>query len=341
MPSAPEISVVIVNYNAGRARLAKCLRHLEAQSFRDFETILVDNASADGSLAAVEDVDLPVRVMAQTDNLGFARGNNIAVAESRARWIALLNPDAFADPDWLQALMEAAGRYPGAGAFGSTQIDANDPARLDGAGDAYHISGLAYRGHFGWPSTDIPPEGETFAPCGAATFIRRDLFDRLGGFDERFFCYHEDVDLGFRLRLSGYPVIQAAAARVAHEGSALTGRRSAFAVYHGARNRIWTYLKNMPTLALWGFLPLLIAANLAALARSTMTGVAGPTMRGISDGIRGAGPFLRERRALHRDRSVSLWRILQAMTWSPMKMLRREAVLRPISTEAYGRRRAP
>ena len=157
--------------------------------------------------------------------------------------------------------MDATTRHPDAVMFGSTQIDAADIRRLDGAGDVYHASGLVWRGHHGAPVGSLPPEGEVFAPCAAAALYRRDLFLEAGGFDEGFFCYCEDVDLGFRLRLLGHKCIQVAGARVHHVGSAITGRRSTFATYHSTRNRIWMFVKNMPMALLVPLLPLHIALN--------------------------------------------------------------------------------
>lgn len=328
---APRAAVIIVNWNAGAGRLRRCFAALAAQEFRDFETLLVDNASSDDSLEALEGAPISVRLLRQDENLGFARANNLAARATAAPLLALLNPDAYPEPGWLGALVRAAEKRPNAAAFGSLQIDAKDPGRLDGAGDAYHVSGLAYRGHFGWPAAAAPRhEAETFAPCAAAALYRRDPFLELGGFDERFFCYHEDVDLGFRLRLAGWSCLQIPDARVAHEGSALTGRRSAFAVYHGTRNRIWTFIKNMPGALFWVFAPLHATANLAALARSAMTGSFGPTARGVRDALKEGRAVFSERRRIQAARRAGVSDLARQMAWSPVKLLRREAVLRPV-----------
>ncbi|GAB4491698.1 MAG: glycosyltransferase family 2 protein [Parvularculaceae bacterium] len=327
----PRAAVIIVNWNAGARRIERCLAALAAQNFRDFEVLLVDNGSSDNSLDALTSAPFPVRLLKQSENLGFARANNLAARATAAPLLALLNPDAYPEPGWLGALIRAADKWPDAAAFGSLQIDANDPGRLDGAGDAYHVSGLAYRGHFGWPAAAAPRcEAETFAPCAAAALYRRDPFLALGGFDERFFCYHEDVDLGFRLRLAGWSCLQIPQARVAHEGSALTGRRSEFAVYHGTRNRIWTFVKNMPGALIWALAPLHAAANLAALARSAMTGSFGPTARGVRDALKEARAVLAERRRIQAARRAGVSDLARQMAWSPVKLLRREAVLRPV-----------
>lgn len=321
------VTVIIVNYNAGE-RLKKCLAHLSAQTFRDFETIVVDNASTDGSeeFARAENI----RLIAAGKNLGFAAANNLAAREARGTWLAFLNPDAYAAPDWLAELLAAAARHPGADAFGSTQIDANAPEKLDGAGDVYHVLGIPYRGHFGWPVDALPGEGECFSPCAAAALYRRETFLALGGFDERFFCYGEDVDLGFRLRLAGGRAIQVKRARVHHEGSGVTGRYSDFTVYHGNRNRIWTFYKNMPGVYLAALGPLHVLANFYLLARSFSIGAGGPYWRALRDGYAGLPALGKSRREIQRGKKVRFGELARALTWSPLKVSRRAADLKPI-----------
>ena len=322
----PSVTVVIVNYNSG-ARLAQCLAHLKAQTFQGFETIVVDNASADQSANAARGGEQVVLIEAGA-NLGFAAANNLAAKRAQGEWLAFLNPDAYAAPDWLAELLAAAARWPQADAFGSTQIDALDPSRLDGAGDVFHAFGVAYRGHVGWPVAALPPEGECFAPCGAAAFYRKAAFDRLGGFDERFFCYSEDVDLGFRLRLDGGMAVQAAKAVVRHEGSGITGRHSDFTVYHGHRNRVWTYVLNMPAPLLAVTLPFHLIVNLYLLARFTVSGGVGAYLRAMGDAAKGLPALWRDRRARQMARTASVIDVARALTWSPVKVMRKEADIR-------------
>ncbi len=148
MPAVPEVLVVIVNYNGGDL-LARAVSAMSRQTFTDFRLIVVDNASSDDSIAALRRSHPGVEVLPAGANLGFAAANNLAVNTVReSRWIALLNPDAFPEPDWLQKLVEAARDNPDAAAFASRTIDARDPSMLDGAGDAYHVSGRYWRrGH--------------------------------------------------------------------------------------------------------------------------------------------------------------------------------------------------
>jgi GT2 family glycosyltransferase len=328
----PQVAVVVVNFNAGARRVVRLIEALRAQSFRGFEVLVVDNASRDDSLVAFEDSGLPLRLLPQSENLGFAAANNLAARETRAPLVALLNPDAYPEPGWLQALVDATQRYPEAAAFGSLQVDAGDPSRIDGAGDVYTPYGYAYRGHWRWPVEAAPrSDGETFAPCAAAALYRREAFMEVGGFDERFFCYHEDVDLGFRLRLAGWRCVQVAEARVAHEGSGISGFRSEFMIFHGTRNRIWTWVKNMPLGLLCLTAPGHIAFNLAVQYRGLKNRTLGATLRGQLAALRGLRPFLASRRETQGSRRASALELLEAMTPSLGKVRRREADLkRPI-----------
>ena len=323
------VAVIIVNFNSG-GRLARCVAALERQTFRDFETVVLDNASTDGS-AAVASNSIPIRIIRSPENLGFAAGNNRAAEGLANEWLAFLNPDAYPEPEWLAELTDAARRHPSADAFGSTQIDAFDPTRLDGAGDAYHVFGVPYRGHFGWPASSAPDEGECFAPCAAAALWRRRTFAALGGFDESFFCYGEDVDLGFRHRLMGGRAIQAARARVLHEGSGVTGRRSDFTTFHGHRNRIWTWMKNMPAALFWPALPFQVLLDLYLLARLSLIGSGPAYRRAIAAAFAGAPRIWRERGKIQSSRKIGAAQLAPMLTWSPLKLMRREADLRKVN----------
>lgn len=140
-----KVTVVIVNWN-GEQFLERCLLALMNQTFKPHEIILVDNASSDGSIELARQFP-SVRLIAQDQNIGFARGNNLAIeaASAESEWVALINPDAFAEPRWLEALVVAAESNPGFDVFGSKLRNAADPMLLDGAGDVYHASGLVWR----------------------------------------------------------------------------------------------------------------------------------------------------------------------------------------------------
>ena len=307
------VAVLIVNWNGGPL-LRQCLESLERQRRRADHVIVVDNASTDDSLRQAASALRDVELIALPSNVGFARANNIAAgAARRFDGLALLNPDAFADADWLQALVSAADREPSVAAFASQMLLASSPDYLDGAGDSYHVSGRAWRnGHRTprgrWPAADV----EVFAPCAAAALYRRAAFDEVGGFDEQYFCYFEDVDLGFRLRLRGYRSIYVHSAVVRHVSSALSGYRSNFAVYHGERNAVWTYFKDMPAPLVWLYLPQHLALNFAALVYYPLRGQGLVVLRAKLDALRGLPSVFKRRRLVQQGRRADVWALRRA-----------------------------
>jgi GT2 family glycosyltransferase len=169
---------------------------------------------------------------------------------------------------------------------------------------------------------------QVFSPCGAAMMIDRGLFLQLGGFDEDFFCYCEDADLGYRLRLIGEPVALVPDAVVRHEGSVSTGgRRSDFSLYHGARNRLWLYLKDTPPLLFWLTLPAHASATAALALRAALRRDTRAVLRGLKDGLKALPAVWRKRRAVQAQRTASSADIARIMTWSPLAVLRRRGKL--------------
>lgn len=300
-----------------------------AQTFTQFRAFIIDNASSDNSIEQLIVDDPRVEIFPLAQNTGFAKGNNIGIAKGSAPWIVCLNPDAFAEPEWLENLYHGATSHPDYVMAGSTQITTYDDQVLDGAGDLYSPVGFAWRGLYRQPRSRLPATGEVFGPCAAAALYRRDAFEAVGGFDESFFCYHEDVDLAFRLRLVGGKAIQVREAIVHHVGSATTQVESPFAVYHGTRNRSWTFFKNMPLLPLLLLAPAHIILSLMFLVRALFKKRLKPTWRGTVDSVFGLGQIWRTRREIQQKRTVSITALLRAMTWSPVRFLTRGADVRP------------
>jgi GT2 family glycosyltransferase len=327
---APDITVVVVNYNSGDY-LKGCIASLARQNYRNFETIIIDNNSTDGSLDRLADKPASLTILRQSENLGFARGNNIGAAAGKGQWLALLNPDAEAEPGWLDAMMRAVAERPDHRMVASLQFNLHDLSKLDGAGDNYLAYGYAWRGGFGHAASSAPQAGECFGPCGAAALYPRDAFLAAGGFDERYFCYHEDVDIAFRLRLFGEKCQFAPAARIAHAGSAVTGRSSRFSVFHGVRNGVWTYFKNMPGGWLIITFPVWLFGAILLLVRGAFRGVFRATWDGFMAAFAGLGPMLKTRRELRARRRVSPSAIAAAFTWNPFAYLGRQIDVRPFS----------
>jgi GT2 family glycosyltransferase len=324
----PAVSVVIVNWN-GAHHIARCLEALEAQTFRNFEVIVVDNGSTDGSADLVTERFPTVRLLRQATNIGFAAGNNLGAGAARGTWLALLNNDAYAEPTWLEALQAVAGRDAGYVGFASCQRQAHRPEVIDGAGDAYHVSGVPWR--LGFDHLYGPPwdtERDVFAPCACAAMYAREAFLAVGGFDERFFCYLEDVDLAFRLQLRSGRFRYVPQAVVNHVGSASTGKTSDFARYHGHRNMVWCYVKNMPTTLLWKYLPTHLAMNVGSLLSFTLRGEGAPIWRAKWDAVRGLPEMIAERRQIQRTRTASARELEGQMVVGVKRLLMRSRAVK-------------
>ena len=327
---APTITVCIIAYNSGPT-LRTCLERLAGQTFQDFETLVIDNASPDPGDAAIAREFPFVQLIENSENLGFAGAGNQGARLARGRWYVLLNPDAFAQPNWLEELAGAAERYPNLLSFTSRQLMDEDPGLLDGLGDVMSGYGIPYRGGYLSRDPGDTPEGEVFSPCGAAMMIDRALFLKLGGFDEFFFCYSEDVDLGYRLQLSGEPTLLVPSAVIRHVGSASTGgRKSEFAVFHGTRNRFYVVYKDTPAILLPVVVPLHLMGVAYISSRRENWPHAHIVWRAFKESLKGLPTILKSRRAVQRARRASAWEIAKAMTWNPRDLTGRRPVIRPL-----------
>ena len=237
------LAVVIVNFD-GERLLPDCLAALRAQTLAPTEVVVADNGSRDGSLALLRARHPDVGVLELHRNHGFAGGANRGVAATHAPWVCVLNSDATPAPDWL-ATLAAAPRDDRTWALGSVLVSASS-GRIESAGDQYHPAGFAYKLLRDEPLSALPDEPyAVFAAPGAAPVFRRDVFDRLGGYEERFFLYYEDVDLAFRAVLAGYHALMVPAARVTHSLGATT-RSLARARFYVARNSVWCAVRCLP-----------------------------------------------------------------------------------------------
>ncbi len=214
----PQVTVVIVSFNT-RELLRECLQTVLSQGGVSLETIVVDNASRDGSVEMVRQ-DFPcVRVIASTTNLGFAAANNAAFAQARGRYVALLNSDAFLRPGTLARAVERMDREPEVGLSGALLVGRDGSwqpsARLFPSllNDLINLTGLASRfpgsrlfGRVDRSWADPQEEVDTDWVPGAFSMIRRAALEAVGYFDERFFLYYEEVDLCYRMKAAGYRV---------------------------------------------------------------------------------------------------------------------------------------
>ncbi|WP_235401305.1 glycosyltransferase family 2 protein [Rubrobacter aplysinae] len=300
------MTVVVPNWN-GAGLLRSCLESLFDQVFEDFETLVVDNGSTDGSVEMLGSEFPEVRVVALKDNRGFSAAANLGVSESDSELVALLNNDTRQDPDWLAALVRAADAYPEAGSFATKMLDLEKHGVMDGAGDALRRSGLPYRlGHGETDRGHYEKPRPVFGACAAAALYRRDMLESVGPFDEDFFAYCEDTDLSFRAQLAGYTCRYIPEAVVYHLGGASSGgKRSPTATRLGTQNGINLLVKNLPAPLFPRLAPFMVAGQFSRLAMTArnFTGLRA-NLAGYAGALRLLPVMLRKRRAIQAGRKA-------------------------------------
>jgi GT2 family glycosyltransferase len=299
------ISVVVVNWN-GKSLLADCLASLRAQTFPDFEVIVVDNGSTDGSAEFVRTEFSEFTLVQLDENFGFAGGNNAGIRVARGEWIALINNDAVAHPDWLECLFRAVGTNDAVGLAASRVVLTS--GLLDSAGDGMTVAGVSYkRGHGSKLGAFLKPT-EVFGASGCGVILRRSMLDRIGLLDEDFFCIYEDSDLNFRARLAGFKCVYVPEAVIIHRLHGTLGRLSKTYVFYGQRNMEYLYFKNMPGRLFWTHLPVHVFSNVLGFGYFIVRG------RPLQF-IRGKLAFLRNfRRVLAKRRQVQSLRKVDDQT---------------------------
>jgi GT2 family glycosyltransferase len=238
--------------------LEKCLTGLVQQEYQDFETILVDNGSTDNSISLARKGYPALEVIDLDRNWGFAVAVNKGIQASRSDYVTLLNNDAVARPRWLQALVQTMDESPPeVAAVASKMLMQDDPLRVDDAGDSLCWTGAAEKVGHRKPASQFTERREVFSACAGATLYRKSFLDSLGYFDEAFFAYLEDVDLGLRGRLYGYKFLFEPNAEVLHKGHGSRIPQSDY-VRLMTRNRLMLFLKNIPVALLVKHLPQLL-----------------------------------------------------------------------------------
>lgn len=294
-PHSPRVSIIIPNWN-GLALLRPCLDALRRQTYADHEVIVVDNASSDGSVAALRDEYPEARVLALETNRGFAGGCNAGIRAARGEFIVTTNNDTEAAPGWLAALVSALDRHPDAGSAAARIMLHDRRDTLNSAGDLYRRDGTPdSRGV--WQPYGPPYDREcyVFGGCGGATMYRRAMLERIGAFEETFFMYCEDVDLSWRAQLAGWKCVYVPDAVIYHRLSATGG--GTLSSYYVGRNTLWVLARNYP-IALWRENWRAIAGAQWRIARDALRAWRGAAARARLRGqIAGLAGFLRWRRA--------------------------------------------
>jgi GT2 family glycosyltransferase len=308
----PLVSIVVLNLN-GRRHLPPLLAHLAVQTVRDrgrdFELIFVDNGSTDDSAALVEQgcaaYGIPLRLLRNDRNHGFAPACNQGLALARAPWVAMLNNDTRPAPDWLHHLLDAAHSETGddaratahVGMVASKMLRAHKPDEIDSAGIAVDWAGIAWDWRGGEP--DTPDErglAEIFGPCGGAALYSRAMLVALGGFDADFFAYLEDVDLAWRARLGGWRCLFQPQARVLHAHSSTLGDTSPLKRFLLGRNKVWLLAKNLPDPDLIAHWPAVVGYDALAVGYGVLQRGDFAALRGRLAGLAGLAQVWPKRR---------------------------------------------
>ncbi len=302
----PVVSVVVLNYN-GKHYLELCLSSLEKQTCQDFEVILVDNGSSDGSVEYIENNFPWVRVIALGENLGFCGGNNVGIREGRGEYVALLNNDTEVDPRWLEELKTALDNNEQVGFCASKMlVHGQQPHIIDTAGDVFYACGVGgKRGYLEQDNGQYDKAEYVFGACAGAALYRRAMLDDVGLLDEDFFIYDDDIDLSFRAQLRGYKCLFVPTAIVYHRIGGTVGKTSDFWLYLSRRNMLYALLKNMPTLLLVRNLHYIVAYFLLGDLLSVLRGKGKHIWRARLANLKNLRKTLRKRKEIQGRRIVS------------------------------------
>jgi GT2 family glycosyltransferase/ADP-heptose:LPS heptosyltransferase len=314
---SPLVAVIVVTWN-GREHLRRCLDALARQTFRDFCTIVVDNASADGTAEMMRGEFADVRLIVNAANLGFAAANNVGIRATESPLIATLNNDAVPEPSWLAALVRVAQNDPSLGSVASKMVSARDPESIDSCGIALDRAGIAWDRDGGYPAELVKRRQEVFGPCAGAALYRRAMLEDVGLFDEDYFAYLEDVDLAWRARLRRWRSYLAPDAVVRHEHAATLGDASPLKRYLLARNKVWTIAKCLPARDLWRSLPLIVVYDVGAATFGVARQRDWASVRGRVAGLAALPQALAKRRTIQAQRPADVCAI--DLHYSPLAL---------------------
>lgn len=282
--SGKQITIIIPNYN-GLQFMEPCLEALKRQDCQDFDVLVVDNGSSDGSAEWLKAQEIPSLLLPR--NTGFSGAVNAGIRESSTPYVILLNNDTKAEPSYVGQLLKAIGSSPRIFSVSPKMVQMQDPAVIDDAGDMYSVMGWAYQRGVGQEAARYDKPCHVFSACAGAAIYRRDIFEEIGYFDEQHFAYLEDIDVGYRAKIAGYYNRYCPEAVVAHVGSGTSGSRyNSFKVRLAARNNVYLNYKNMPFLQLmFNSLPIL-AGIFGKYQFFKRIGFEKEYLEGLSEGIR-------------------------------------------------------
>lgn len=241
-----KVTIIIPNYN-GKHFLQPCLESLSKQSYREFDLIVVDNHSTDGSVQFMKEYYPKVKIIALDRNRGFSAAVNTGIRHATTPYVILLNNDTTVDSHFVAELLRTIRKSPRIFSVSSKMIQMYQPELIDSAGDLYTLAGWGICRGTGRPVSNYTKPDKIFSACAGAAIYRRSVFRKIGLFDESHFAYLEDMDIGYRARIYGYENRYCPRAIVHHVGSGTSGSKyNSFKVKLSARNSVWLIYKNMP-----------------------------------------------------------------------------------------------
>ena len=280
-----EVSVVIPNFN-GIAFLDSVLASLEGQTLSNFEVILVDNGSTDGSCSFVTANYPWVHLIELSENFGFCGAVNAGIRAAKAPYVLLLNNDTEVKEDFVEEKLAAIRRHKNAFSCGARMVQYHDRDRLDDVGNYYCALGWSFARGRGKDIHAYETEDKIFSACAGAAIYRKKIIEKIGYFDEEHFAYLEDTDIGYRARIYGYENWYAPKAIVYHVGSGTSGSRyNQFKTRYSSRNNIYLIYKNMPLLQIILNLPFLAVGFLIKFLFFAVKGMGKEYAAGIKNGF--------------------------------------------------------
>ncbi len=279
------VTVVIPNYN-GKKYLDECFKSLKKQTYRDFHVIMVDNGSTDGSAEYIREKYPEVEVITLDENTGFANAVNVGIKAADSEYVFLLNDDTVCDEKVLETLVKTMSRGKKLFSVQAKLLQLKNPELIDDAGDYYCALGWAFSPGRDKKSSLFTGLKPVTSACAGAAMYRTKMFEEVGYFDEKHFCYLEDVDIGYRARIKGYINACDPDALVYHAGSGTSGSRyNSFKVELTAGNNLYFIYKNMPVLQIIINLPFILAGIIIKHVFYVRKGLGMSHVRGIMAGV--------------------------------------------------------
>lgn len=280
-----QVTVIIPNYN-GKIHLNQCLEEVYRNTTIEMDVIVVDNGSNDDSIRQARALYPQVKYVELDQNYGFSKAVNVGIELTETPYVFLLNNDAFIKKGCIERLLKTIKKNKQIFSVEAKILQYQEPDKIDSAGTYYQALGWAFARGNGSEAEKYNQRAFTFASCGAAALYRKDILDIIGRFDEKYFAYLEDIDVGYRAKIAGYRNVYEPEAQVLHVGSATTGSKyNDFKVQYSARNNMYLIYKNMPGLQILWNAPLLIPGFMVKAAFFVRKGFGLQYLKGIREGV--------------------------------------------------------